>query len=305
MLHLDDRFLRGSLPPLVTPFERDGVDLLTFSRLVEHAFAGGSDGVVVAGTTGEPTSLSRSERRDLVEAAVSVSAGRGPVIAGTGTANLVETVALCHDAAEAGADALLVVTPYYVKPSQSALAAWFRRVALETSLPVIAYHIPGRTGVGLDVTTVRDLAAEIPNFVGVKHAVADLHWLSECRQVTPPGFRILVGVEQLSYPMLCVGADGLVNALGNLIPELLADLVRSVRDGDHDRARRIHDGLLEANCAVFWDTNPVPLKYLMWRAGLLPNNEHRLPLLPASPGLAGRLDDLLTRTAFESIGGPT
>lgn len=290
--------LRGSIPPLVTPLRDGAVDRETYAALVERQIAGGSHGVLANGTTAEPSTLTVEERNALVSTAVEVAAGRVPVVAATGSQSLAETLALTAHAERAGADALLVVTPYYVRPPQRGLVAYYAEIGRRTSLPLMIYHIPGRTAVNVTVDTLVAIREAVPNLVGMKHAVDDLGFVSSALRALGDDFRIFAGLEELSFPMLCVGAAGLMNAVGNVAPRAVADLADAVAAGDLARGRALHDALAELNEAVFYDTNPIPVKYLMRRLGILPVNEHRLPMVPATPELERRLDGVLARAGL-------
>lgn len=295
---MDDAFLRGSFPPLVTPFRQGAVDYEEFATLVDYQIANGSQGVVVCGTTGEPTTLIRTERAELVRAAVHASAGRVPVVAATGGASHEETVALCAAAEHAGADALLIVTPYFIRPPQRGLAEYYIDIARRTQLPMLIYHIPGRTAVSLELSTVERIVEAAPHVVGMKHAANDLTFATELLARFGPQFRLFVGLEELSFPMLALGAAGVMNAVANVAPRQVAELCAAVARGDLAAARRQHFALAELNQAVFLDSNPIPIKYMMKRLGLLGDNEHRLPMVPASPELERRLDEVLERAGL-------
>jgi 4-hydroxy-tetrahydrodipicolinate synthase len=290
--------LKGSIPPLVTPFLGDAVDYDAYARLVAYQIQNGSHGILVNGTTAEPSTLSVSERNRLVDIAVQVSAGRVPVVAATGSQSLAETRELTEHAAKAGADALLIVTPYYIRPPQRGLIAYYLELASLTNLPWMVYHIPGRAAVNVTIDTLKELRAHSPSFVGMKHAVNDLGLVSECHAVLGPEFKVFVGLEELSFPEMLVGACGLMNAVGNLRPRILADLCEAVWRGDLATAQTLHHRLFEINQAVFFDTNPIPMKYMMRRLGILETNEHRLPMVPATPELEGRLDAVLRRAGL-------
>jgi 4-hydroxy-tetrahydrodipicolinate synthase len=290
--------LKGSIPPLVTPFRNGGVDYDAYARLVRFAIENGSHGILVNGTTAEPSTLSMAERNRLVDIAVEVAAGRLPVVAATGSQSLNETRDLTEHAAKAGADALLIITPYYIRPPQRGLIAYFLELARLTDLPWMVYHIPGRTAVNVTIDTLKELRSKSPSFVGMKHAVNDLALVSECRAVLGPEFKIFVGLEELSFPMMAVGACGLMNAVGNLRPRVLSDLCEAVWRGDLAGAQALHHRLLEINQAVFFDTNPIPMKYMMRRLGILETNEHRLPMVPATSELERRLDGVLRRAGL-------
>ncbi len=298
MIELAHDFLRGSYPPLVTPFRDGEVDVDTYASLVERQIAGGSHGITVNGTTAEPSTLTMEERDRLVRVAIDVTAGRVPIVAASGSQSHAETVWLTEQAAEAGADAVLIVTPYYVRPPQRGLVEYYRDLGARTDLPLLVYHIPGRTAVEVLSETLEQIADAVPTFVGMKHAVNDLGYVTDARRRLGDHFRIFVGLEELSLPMLTIGATGLMNAVANIAPAEIAALYEAVASGDLDGARKRHDALFELNRAVFWDTNPTPIKYVMRRLGLLPTNEHRLPMMPATPELEARLDALIERTGL-------
>jgi 4-hydroxy-tetrahydrodipicolinate synthase len=298
MIPLDSTFLRGSYPPLVTPL-RDGlVDYDTFAALVQFQAEHGSQGIVVCGTTGEPSTLTLEERMQLLEVAIDAAGGRIPVVAATGSQSHRETATLMVHAEETGADAVLVVTPYYSKPPQRGLVEYFCDLGQRTRLPMLLYHIPGRTAVGLELGTIERIADRVPHLVGIKYAATDLGLVTELSDRFGTDFRIFAGLEELSFPMLALGAAGVMNAVGNLAPRQVASLCAAVGRGALDEAREVHFALLELNQAVFWDTNPIPIKYMMKRVGLLPENDHRLPMVPATPELQARLDAVLQRAGF-------
>ena len=290
--------LKGSIPPLVTPFRDGEVDYDAYARLVDFHIKNGSHGVLVNGTTAEPSTLSVEERNRLVDVAVQVAAGQIPVVAATGSQSLRETRELTEHATKAGADALLIVTPYYVRPPQRGLIAYYLELASLTELPWMVYHIPGRAAVSVTIETLKTLRERSPSFVGMKHAVNDLALVSECHAALGPEFKIFVGLEELSFPMMAVGACGLMNAVGNLRPRILADLCEAVWRGDLAGAQALHHQLFEVNQAVFFDTNPIPMKYMMRRLKLLARNEHRLPMMSATPELERRLDGVLERAGL-------
>jgi 4-hydroxy-tetrahydrodipicolinate synthase len=290
--------LKGSIPPLITPFRDGKVDYETYARLVERQIAEGSHGILVNGTTAEPSSLTLDERMELVRLSVQIVNHRLPVVAATGSQSHAETVTLTEQAEKAGADALLIVTPYYIKPPQRGLVEYYTDLGRRSSLPMMIYHIPGRTAVSVTIETLLAIKERVPHLVGIKHAVNDLGFASEMVAALSADFRIFVGLEELSFPMLAVGAVGLMNAVGNLAPRLVADLCDKVAAGDLRGARAIHDRLFELNKAVFFDTNPIPIKYMMKRLRLIPANEHRLPMVPALPELERKLDRVLETTGL-------
>lgn len=300
---LPDSDLRGSYTPLVTPFVDGAVDYDRYAVLVERQISGGSAGIVVAGTSGEPSLLTVGERNRLVQTAVDTSAGRMPVVAATGSQSLAETLELTQSAERAGAAALLVVTPYYSRPPQRGLVDYFAAVAASTELPLMIYHIPGRAAVDMKIDTVVAIADRAPNLVGMKHAAVDLGYAGQLMRRMGAEFRLFVGLEELSLPMLAIGAAGVMNAVGNLAPERVVALCDAVAAGDLVQARLVNDGLAALNDAVFFDTNPIPIKYMMKRMGLLTDNEHRLPMSRATPELERRLDALLVELGLVSADG--
>jgi 4-hydroxy-tetrahydrodipicolinate synthase len=285
--------IRGSLTPLVTPFRDGDVDAAAFDALVERQLAGGSHGVAVAGTTGEPASLSLDEREVLFERAVAVVAGRGAVLAGTGTNEQRDTLRLTRAAARAGATAALIVTPYFVNPDQRGLRDWYETLADASEIPVILYDIPGRSGVALSLDTTEALSSH-ENIIGVKLARPDLVHASQVIAACGPDFGVYSGVEALCYPLLALGGAGHVSATGNLFPAELARMADAAFAGDWETARRLHYELLEVNEAIFFATNPVPIKAMLALAGVI-GPEVRPPLSAATPELIERLEPILAR----------
>jgi len=290
--------LKGSIPPLVTPFRNGQVDYEAYARIVSFHVDNGSHGILVNGTSAEPATLTIEERNRLVDLAVKVAQGRVTVVAATGSQSLAETQALTEHAAEAGADALLIVTPYYTRPPQRGLVAYYLELAQISDLPWMIYHIPRRTAVTVTIETLQELKERSSSFVGMKHAVNDLDFASECLGALGLDFKIFVGLEELSFPMMAVGACGIMNAAANVYPRALADMCEAVWAHNLPVAQALHHKLFDLNRSVQFDTNPIPVKYMMKRLGLLQNNEHRLPMAPALPELEQRLDAVLAHTGL-------
>lgn len=296
MIRLAQNALKGSFPPLVTPFRNDGsVDYETYAELVEFHVKGGSAGIVVTGTTGEPSTLVPEERIELVKVAVAAARKRIQVVAATGTQNHADTITMTRAAEAAGADGLLIVTPYFVRPPQRGLEAYYLDLCRRTDLPVMIYHIPGRAAVNMTADTIVRIAEAAPNLVGIKHAFNDLALVSDLIARLGTEFRVHAGLEDLSFPMVCLGAHGLMNAVGNLLPGKVQALYSATAGGDLAQGRALHYELWELNQAIFFDINPIPMKYMMMRMGLLPNENHRLPMVPATPELRAKLDGVLQR----------
>ncbi|MEM1046273.1 MAG: 4-hydroxy-tetrahydrodipicolinate synthase [Pseudomonadota bacterium] len=299
MLTLDKTALRGSIPPLITPFRDGAVDADAYARLIDFQVENGSHGILVNGTTSEPSSLTVEERNRLVDVAVEAAAGRVTVVVATGSQSYAETEALTrHAAGRKEVDALLIVTPYYSRPPQRGLVAYYEALNRLHDKPWMIYHIPGRAAVDVKVETAVEIDRTCPTFVGMKHASLDLGFVSDLFEAIGDDLRVFVGLEELSFPMMAVGACGLMNAVGNLSPKPLAELCEAVWRGDLFGARDLHRSLFEINKAVFYDINPIPMKYMMKRLDILPVNEHRLPLLPAGPDLEKRLDGVLERAGL-------
>ena len=290
--------LKGSMPPVVTPIRNGEIDYEAYAGLVEYQVAQGSHGILVNGTTAEPSTLTTAERNKLVDIAIETVNGRVPVVAATGSQSLAETEVLTSHAAKAGADALLVVTPYYIRPPQRGLIEYYLQVASSHETPWMIYHIPGRTAINVTLDSMKALREKSPTFVGMKHAVNDLGFVTECFEALGDDFKVFVGLEELSFPMMTIGACGLMNAVGNLRPGVLAEMCDAVWASDLARGRELHQRLLEINQSVFFDTNPIPMKYMMKKLGLMPTNEHRLPMSPATPELERRLDAVLERAGL-------
>jgi 4-hydroxy-tetrahydrodipicolinate synthase len=221
------------------------------------------------------------------------------VVVATGSQSYAETETLTLYAAKnKDVDGLLIVTPYYSRPPQAGLIEYYKALNRLHDKPWMIYHIPGRAAVDVKIDTVKEIDKTCPTFVGMKHASLDLGFVSEMLAEIDPELRIFVGLEELSFPMMAVGACGLMNAVGNLSPRPLSDMCEAVWKGDLFAARKLHRDLLEINKAVFYDTNPIPMKYMMKRLGILPANEHRLPLVSAAPELGKRLDAVLKRNGM-------
>lgn len=290
--------LKGSIPPVVTPIRDNAVDYEAYAGLIEFQVAQGSHGVLVNGTTSEPSTLTIDERNRLIDIAIETVQGRIPVVAATGSQSLAETEQLTAYAVSAGVDALLIVTPYYIRPPQRGLIQYYLKLASQHDTPWMIYHIPGRTAINVTLDTMKELREKSANFVGMKHAVNDLGFVTECFAALGDDFRVFVGLEELSFPMMTIGACGLMNAVGNLRPGILAEMCQAVWNSDLKTGRELHQRLLEINQAVFYDTNPIPIKYMMKKLGIMPSNEHRLPMVPATPEIERRLDGVLERAGL-------
>jgi 4-hydroxy-tetrahydrodipicolinate synthase len=302
--------LRGAFTALVTPFTSDGsLDEAAFRRLVRWQVLAGIDGLVPCGTTGEAPTLSADERDRLIAATVETAAdrpsrGRIHVVAGTGTNDTAATVRATRRAAALGADAALVVAPYYNRPDGRMLEAHFRAVADEGDLPIVVYNVPSRTGTNIDAATFLRLA-EHPRVIAVKEASGNLEQIARICAERPPDVAVLAGDDAWTLPILALGGDGVVSVASNEIPGELAALCSAARSGDWETARRTHERWLPLFLANFRGApNPVPVKAALVAMGLLDDDAVRAPLLTLEPEAREALGALLRSLGVvESAGG--
>ena len=270
----------GAHTALVTPFANNGIDSDAFRALIDRQIAAGIAGVVPVGTTGESPTLSHEEHVRVIQLTVEHTAKRALVIAGTGSNATDEAISLTQAAEKAGADAALLVAPYYNKPSQEGLFRHFQHIADATELPIMLYSIPGRCGgVGIEPDTVARLAEACPNIRAIKEAGGTTERVSQLRQVAPASFEILSGDDSLTVPFMAVGAVGVVSVASNLIPGPIADLARAMREGRLADSRAIHDRYYPLFSAFLkLDTNPVPIKAALGLRGHC-SPDLRLPMV--------------------------
>jgi 4-hydroxy-tetrahydrodipicolinate synthase len=286
----------GSLVAIVTPFKNGKVDGQALKDLIERQIAGGTQGIVPCGTTGESATLSHEEHTEVISIAVEACRGRVPVLAGTGSNSTREAIELTRQAEDAGADGSLLITPYYNKPNQDGLIEHFTAVAKETRLPIILYNVPGRTAVNMLPKTVERLA-KLENIVGIKEASGSLMQISEIVQRCGEGFTVLSGDDGLLWPILAVGGRGVISVTANVLPEPMARLVDAAQRGDMDGAKKAHYELLEINDVLFIDTNPIQVKTALALMGLV-SDEFRLPLVPLAGEPLTRLKAVLKKHAL-------
>lgn len=284
--------LRGSIVPLVTPFRDGSLDEDGLASLIEWQIASGSHGVSVTGTTGEPSSLSIHERERVIRVAVETVAGRVPLMAGTGSNNHEETMHLTRFAQQAGADAVLLVVPYYVRPSQEGIYRHFQQIADQIDLPVILYNIPGRTAANLEIDTVERLREACANIIGIKEANPDLSHITRLLGRLGTDFLVFSGIELLCFPVLAIGGAGYISATGNVSPSKVGALYDCWNEGSTRGARELHYELMPLNEAMFFETNPVPAKTALGMMGKI-SDEVRLPLPPLSAENRARLRQVL------------
>lgn len=279
---------KGVITALITPFRDGKVDEDAFRFLLERQIAGGVDGVVPVGTTGESATLHLDEHKRVVELCVEIAAGQVRVIAGAGASATDKAIELVRHAKTVGADGALVVTPYYNRPSQEGLYAHFAAINDAVQLPVLLYNVPGRTGVDLaDATTAR--LAELPNVVGIKDATGDMGRISRMRNDCPEGFALISGDDPSFLGYLAHGGHGVISVTSNVAPEAMSRLYRAAAEGDWDEARAWQGRLIDLHKALFLDSSPSPTKYALARLGHCAE-EIRLPLVPCADSVKPRID---------------
>ncbi|KKB34238.1 2,4-dihydroxyhept-2-ene-1,7-dioic acid aldolase [Bacillus thermotolerans] len=260
--------LKGSIAPVITPFKQDeSLDLETFKSLINWQIESGSHGISVTGTSGEPSSLTVEEREQVMETAVKTIGGRVPFAPGTGSVNHNEALRLTKAAQEMGADAAMVIVPYYNKPSQHALYNHYKTIADAVDIPIIIYNIPGRTGVNMEVKTLKRLVEDCPNIIGAKESNKDFEHVNRVLLNCGRDFKLFSGIELLCYPMLAIGGSGSISATANVAPAQVAEMHNAFAEGNIERALELHYELMPLNDVLFKDTNPAPVKAALGMMG--------------------------------------
>ena len=281
----------GSIVAIVTPFRNGKVDERAFGDLIEGQIANGTNGIVPCGTTGESATLTHDEHHRVVRLTVEVAKGRVPVIAGTGSNSTDEAISLTRHAKDAGADGALLITPYYNKPTQEGLYRHYKAVAEAVDMPLVLYNIPGRTGVNMLPATVARLAV-MKNIVGIKEGSGSVQQASDIAQACGDRLIVLSGDDPLTLPMMAVGAKGVITVTANVMPKEMAQLVASFQAGRIDEARRIHFALSALFAALFYETNPIPVKEALGMMGKI-DPELRLPMCAMSADNRNQLTRVL------------
>jgi 4-hydroxy-tetrahydrodipicolinate synthase len=303
-------WLRGCATALVTPFTADGsIDEAALTRLIDYQLAGGVKLLVPCGTTGESATMTEAEDQQVIKHAIEQARGRARVIAGTGSNSTAATIQNSKIAQELGADAVLVVAPFYNKPTQPGLYAHFRAVAEAVDLPIVVYNVPGRTSCNISADTTLRLARDCRNIAAVKEASGNLSQIMEILRGRPDDFRVLSGDDAMTFPMIALGADGLISVAANEAPELMARMVELALAGNWDEARELHYRLLPLMEVNFIESSPGPVKAGLAMMNLIGEN-YRLPLVPieekSRAALRAVLNDLgllqTTRTASSGTG---
>jgi 4-hydroxy-tetrahydrodipicolinate synthase len=273
-------WMRGCATALVTPFTADGaIDGPALTRLIEYQLSGGVKLLVPCGTTGESATMTEAEDQQVIKHAIEQARGRARVIAGTGSNSTAAAIENSRIAKDLGADAVLVVAPFYNKPTQSGLYAHFRAVAEAVDLPIVIYNVPGRTSCNISAATTLRLARDCANIAAVKEASGNLSQIMEILRDRPEGFRVLSGDDALTFAMIALGGDGLISVASNEAPELLARMVEHALAGEWDEARELHYRLLPLMEVNFIESSPGPVKAGLAMMNLIGEN-YRLPLVP-------------------------
>jgi 4-hydroxy-tetrahydrodipicolinate synthase len=295
----DPSQIRGSIAPIVTPFTAEGdLDHDSLRGLVAWQLESGSHGISLGGSTGEPSAQSAAERIAAMRTAVAEIADRVPFLPGTGSAKLDETLEITAAALDLGADAALIITPYYARPTQEALYQWYATVAREfPGLPIVAYNVPSRTAVDIAPETVKRLFTDFDNFVGVKETTKDFEHFSRVLHACGRSLLVWSGIELLGLPLLALGGAGFVSAVANLAPAAVARMYESWESGDFETARDLHYRLHPLVDLLFVETNPAPAKWVLARQGRIASAHVRPPLIQPTPDGQARIDALLAQGA--------
>ncbi len=284
------------LTAMVTPFHKDGsVNYDAGADLAEWLLNNGSDGLVVEGSTGEAATMNLAEKLEFLRAIIKRIRGKAPVVVGAGTNCTASTIELVHSVEECGPDGLLVVGPYYNKPTQEGYYQHFAAVARSTKLPIIVYNVPGRTGSNIEPATVARLAADFENIVAVKEAAGNVMQTAELYSLLPDDFTIYSGDDGLLLPFLAVGATGVISVLGNIDGKILQRIMQSYSAGNVQEAAQLNRKMLPLAKALFIESNPIPVKAAVTKVTGIDAGAPRLPLVPISTAAEAKLDAALQR----------
>ena len=283
----------GAMTALATPFKNNAIDEEAYRSFIEWQIAEGINGLVPCGTTGESATLSHAEHEKVIEICISQAKGRVPVLAGAGSNNTAEAIALTLFAQKAGADGALLITPYYNKPTQEGLYQHFRAVAQAApDFPIVPYNVPGRTGCNMLPPVVARLASEFSNIVAIKEATGDMAQASQIFETCPETFNVLSGDDLTAFPLLALGGKGVISVTSNIIPSKVAAMCASFASGSLAEARKLHHQLFPLHKAMFIATNPIPVKTALAIMGKM-QLELRLPLCPMDAAQTGKLAEIL------------
>jgi 4-hydroxy-tetrahydrodipicolinate synthase len=272
--------MQGAMTALITPFKNGKIDEETYAKLIERQIENGIDYVVPVGTTGESATLTHDEHKRCIEIAVEVCRGKAKVLAGAGSNSTHEAIDLAKFAENKGADAILSVAPYYNKPTQKGIYEHYKALAESISIPVVLYNVPGRTCSNIEVDTAVKLFNDVENIVAIKEATGKIENVVALKSKS--GISVISGDDAINYPIMATGGSGCISVTSNILPKKIADLIHSALRSDFETSREINEELYDINKILFIESNPIPIKYAMYEAGLIPSLEYRLPLTPPS-----------------------
>ncbi|WP_024788963.1 4-hydroxy-tetrahydrodipicolinate synthase [Lebetimonas sp. JH292] len=268
--------MQGAMTALITPLKNGKVDEETYAKLIERQIVNGIDCVVPVGTTGESATLTHDEHKRCIEIAVEVCKGRAKVIAGAGSNSTHEAIDLAKFAESKGADAILSVAPYYNKPTQKGLYEHYKALANSISIPVVLYNVPGRTCSNIEVDTAVKLFNDVENIVAIKEATGKIENVVALKSKS--GISVISGEDAINYPIMATGGSGCISVTSNLLPDKIGKLIHLALKGEYEKSKEINEELYEINKVLFIESNPIPIKFAMYEAGLIPSLEYRLPL---------------------------
>jgi len=271
--------LHGSYVALVTPFKNKEIDYTALEKLIAFHIENGTHGILLLGTTAETAALASDEKDALLRFCIAKIDKRVPVMIGTGTNNLSQTLVQTKKAKALEADFALVITPYYIKPTQNGMYEYFAAIAKAVDIPIVIYNVPGRTGVNIAAPTVVKLAREFSNIVGVKEASGNLVQVTEIIRDAPEGFVVMSGEDALNMPIMAIGGKGTISVTANVVPNLMSELISTCLKGDYTLAAKQHQNLLKMNNFMFIETNPIPAKEALAMMGMI-ELDFRLPMCP-------------------------
>jgi len=286
-------FPKGAMVAIITPFKDGKVDVATYESLIKRGIENGLDAIVPVGTTGESATLSHDEHKECIEIAVATCKGsKTKIVAGAGSNSTLEAIDLAKFAQKCGADAILSVSPYYNKPTQTGLYEHYKAIANSVDIGVMLYNVPGRTGVDINSGTVQKLFNECKNIYSIKEATGSMERTVELKAKNPK-LDVISGDDAINYPIMANGGDGVISVTANLLPDMISELVHSSQKGDFKKAKAINDELYDINKVLFCESNPIPIKAAMYLAGLIPTLEYRLPLTKPSEENFAKIEKIL------------
>ncbi|WP_024786685.1 MULTISPECIES: 4-hydroxy-tetrahydrodipicolinate synthase [unclassified Lebetimonas] len=285
--------MQGAMTALITPLKNGKVDEETYAKLIERQIVNGIDCVVPVGTTGESATLTHDEHKRCIEIAVEVCKGRAKVIAGAGSNSTHEAIDLAKFAESKGADAILSVAPYYNKPTQKGLYEHYKELANSISIPVILYNVPGRTCSNIEVDTAVKLFNDVENIVAIKEATGKIENVVALK--TKSGISVISGEDAINYPIMATGGSGCISVTSNLLPDKISKLIHLALKDEYEKSREINEELYELNKVLFIESNPIPIKFAMYEAGLIPSLEYRLPLTSPSKESQAKIKEVIKK----------